>query len=269
MIRVSRDDGAGRGDEGGEDGERKDGGPSKGVVRMKPVPTPTGVVPHPHQPSRAEGPSLAPQPTLGVVGDGPEGPDDLAVGDDSDLESVYRRYAERVSRWAARLAGPGVDIEDVVHEVFLVVRRRLPGFRGDARISTWLYEITVRVVQASRRKRQRQRWLRIWAPGAAGTSGSRPREIADDRLSPLEALERRQATALLYRFLDRLDEKYRTAVVLFELDGMPCQDIAAVTGTSVSNVWARVSRGREKLLQAFARWDTEQGGKRRGEREDP
>lgn len=211
---------------------------------------------------------MASQPTLGVVGDGKEGPPDLAAGDDTDLESVYRRYAERVSRWAARLAGPGVDTEDIVHEVFLVVRRRLPGFRGDARISTWLYEITVRVVQTSRRKRQRHRWLRILAPGAAENDGSRPREIADDRLSPLEALERRQATALLYQFLDGLDEKYRTAVVLFELDGMPCQEIAAVTGTSVSNVWARVSRGREKLLQAFARWEAERVARWGEKRED-
>ena len=61
---------------------------------------------------------------------------------------------------------------------------------------------------------------------------------------------------LLYRFLDQLDEKYRTSVVLFELEGMSCQEIAAVTGTSVSNVWARVSRGREKLIQAFAKWES-------------
>lgn len=80
-------------------------------------------------------------------------------------------------------------------------------------------------------------------------------EIADERVSPLDALERRQATVLLYRFLDELDEKYRTAVVLFELEGVSCQEIATITGTSISNVWARVSRGREKLIQAFAKWE--------------
>ena len=212
---------------------------------MTPVPTPTGEVARPTQPS-----ALLDRAVLGAV-----------EGDDSDLESVYQRHARRVSRWAARLAGPGVDVEDIVHEVFLVVRRRLAGFRGDAQLSTWLYEITVRVVQAGRRKQRRQRWLRSLSTAAPGKDRDGALEVADDRLSPLDALERRQATVLLYRFLDRMDDKYRTAVVLFELEGMPCDEIAVLTGTSVSNVWARVSRGREKLLQAFASWEMERKGK--------
>lgn len=169
------------------------------------------------------------------------------------LESVYRRHGARVSRWAARLAGPGFDVEDIVHDVFLVVQRRLREFRGDAQVSTWLYEITVRVVQARRRARRRRRWL--WPFPADANSADARAEIVDDRVSPLDALEKRQATELLYRFLDELDEKHRTAVVLFEIEGMACRDIAIITGTSISNVWARVSRGRDKLIQAFARWE--------------
>ncbi len=171
---------------------------------------------------------------------------------DQDLESVYRRHSPSVSRWAARLAGPGFDVEDIVHDVFLVVQRRLGEFRGDALMSTWLYEITVRVVQARRRSWRRRRswmWIRPDEIGDAEAGAAKP---ADERVSPLDALERRQATVLLYRLLDELDEKYRTAVVLFELEGVSCQQIAAITGTSVSNVWARVSRGREKLIKAFA-----------------
>jgi RNA polymerase sigma-70 factor (ECF subfamily) len=178
--------------------------------------------------------------------------------DDVDLAEVYRRHGEQVSRWAARLAGPTFDIEDIVHDVFLVVQRRLGEFRGDARISTWLYEITVRVVQARRRWMRRRRW--IW-PFGTGTIhvGAEVIEIADGRISALDALERRQATALLYRFLDELDDKYRTAVVLFELEGVSCREIATITGVSIENVWARVSRGREKLIQIFARWEAKRG----------
>lgn len=185
-----------------------------------------------------------------------------------DPEAIYRRHGARVSRWAARLAGPGLDLDDIVHDVFLVVMRRWREFRGDAQISTWLHEITIRVVQAHRRKRRLRAWLWPFGVGAlegggspgrtadAGGDGRAPaRELADDGLSPLESLERRQATVLLYRFLDQLDEKYRTAVVLFELEGVPCRQIAGLTGTTVANVWARVSRGREQLLRAFAKWE--------------
>ena len=175
--------------------------------------------------------------------------------DDSDFESVYRHHGARVSRWAARLTGPDFDVEDIVHDVFLVVQRRLGEFRGDALMSTWLYEITVRVVQARRRSRRRRRWVWPFRSEARRASVSDEREIPDDHASPLEALERRQATGLLYRFLEELDEKHRTAVVLFEIEGMSCRDIASITGTSIDNVWARVSRGREKLIQAFAKWE--------------
>jgi RNA polymerase sigma-70 factor (ECF subfamily) len=196
--------------------------------------------------------------------------DAVAAG---DVEAVYRRYGARVSRWAARLAGPGLDLEDIVHDVFLVVVRRLNEFRWDARLSTWLHEITVHVVQAHRRKRRLRTWLWPFGRTATNTSNGEPpslggrdlaradspnleEQLADERLSPLESAERRQATALLYQFLDQLSEKYRTAVVLFELEGLPCQEIAALTGTSVANVWARVSRGREQLIQAFATWES-------------
>lgn len=178
--------------------------------------------------------------------------DDGATAEVFELESVYRTYGERVSRWAARLAGPGFDLEDIVHDIFLVVQRRLPEFRGDAKISTWLYEITVRVVQARRRQRRR-RWpwpFRRPAPGDADAADTQ--NLHDQGVSALEALERREATMALHRLLDELDEKYRTAVILFELEGLPCREIARLTGTSVENVWARVSRGREKLIQAFA-----------------
>jgi RNA polymerase sigma-70 factor (ECF subfamily) len=180
-----------------------------------------------------------------------------AANEAPSLEEVYRGHAARVSRWAGRLAGPGSDVEDIVHDVFLVVQRRLAQFRGEALLSTWLYEITVRVVQSRRRSQRRQsRWLWPWSRAGVWADGADCGDIdfpsADPHASPLEALERQQASQLHYRLLDGLDEKYRTAVVLFELEGLSCQDIAVITCTSVSNVWARVSRGREKLIKAFA-----------------
>lgn len=163
-----------------------------------------------------------------------------------DLNGAYRLYAPLVSRWAQRLAGPGADLEDMVHDVFLVVQRRLGEFRGEAQLSTWLFEITVRVVQTHRRRRSR--WWWPFPNDEGGVAGA----LVDHNSSPLEDLERREATVLLYRFLDELDEKYRTPVILFELEGLSCQEISRITHTSLANVWARVSRGREQLMRAFA-----------------
>ena len=77
------------------------------------------------------------------------------------LEGLYRAHAPLVARWAAHLGGPSVDVEDVVHEIFIIVRRRLPEFRGEAKPTTWLYRITERVVRDCRRKERFRRWIRV------------------------------------------------------------------------------------------------------------
>src|SRR4051794_10967955 len=74
------------------------------------------------------------------------------------LDSIFRSHASDVTRWAAWLGGAGVDPDDVVQEVFLVVRRRLGDFRGEG-MRPWLFRITAHVVSNLRRRA----WFRrIW-----------------------------------------------------------------------------------------------------------
>lgn len=160
------------------------------------------------------------------------------------LDGLYRRLAPSVSRWAERLGGPELDVEDVVHDVFLTVQRRLGSFRGESRIETWLYGITARVVMHRRRAR---RWRRLFLPLARDAV-----DVADQRPTPAEELQRRQANERLYRLLDRLGERYREAIILFELEGLSGPEIAEVTGASLATVWARLSRGRQQLARALA-----------------
>jgi len=84
-----------------------------------------------------------------------------AVLDETALtsEQIYRRHAQQVARWAARLAGPALDVEDLVQEIFLKVHRGRDAFRGDCRLATWLYCITERVVYARRRRERIRRFL--------------------------------------------------------------------------------------------------------------
>src|SRR5262245_62237789 len=84
--------------------------------------------------------------------------DNRGVGASLDFDAVYREHGRTVARWAARLGGPGITVEDVVQDVFLVVSRRLHEFRGEAKLATWLFGITDRTV---RNWRRRQRWRRL------------------------------------------------------------------------------------------------------------
>jgi RNA polymerase sigma-70 factor, ECF subfamily len=162
----------------------------------------------------------------------------LSVGE------LFRLHGTQVAGWAARLLGPGADVDDVVQEVFLVVQRRLSTFRGDARVTTWLYEITFRVAQGWRRRRRFRSWLGL---DQVTTSGA----LVSDRASPLQELEVRQATETVYTVLDRLRDRDRTILVLFEIERLSGEEIAALEGTSLNNVWSRIHRARARFLRAY------------------
>jgi RNA polymerase sigma factor (sigma-70 family) len=160
-----------------------------------------------------------------------------------DLEDVYRAHAGDVARWAGRLAGPGMDREDIVHEVFLVAQRRFPTFRHAGNIKVWLYRTTAFIV---RKRRRSDRWRR-WLTGAADAIEHLPATGP----TPLEELERFRRDRRLYQTLDQLPEKYRTVLILFDLEGLSGEEVVALTGRKVSTLRVWLFRAREMFLDRF------------------
>lgn len=168
----------------------------------------------------------------------------------ASFEDAYRRYADTTARWAQQLGGFGVDVDDVVQDVFLVVSRQLGRFRGEARFSTWLFEIT-RKVAANHRRRQRWRFWQTRAPRGADSEPS-------DRPLPDAELERRQTVHHLYQVLDELPEKYRAVLVLYEIEGMSTLEIAELRQLNVSTVRVQLGRARECFMKQY-RWFLKKG----------
>jgi RNA polymerase sigma factor (sigma-70 family) len=195
------------------------------------------------------------RPPAPVTPGGPgvaSGPGPGAHAQELTIDAIYRAHAPAVLRWATRLLGPdGDDVSDVVHEVFMVVQRRLSSFRGDARITTWLYEITTRVALEYRRRRRRWRWFDRQEPTMRldwmGAFGPGPGETVD----PHTLLERRRSTATLYTILEKIDEKHRTVLIAYELEGLSGAEIAEITGTRLDNVYLRLRRARLKFVKLY------------------
>ena len=138
------------------------------------------------------------------------------------------------TRWRER------RLDDVVQEVFLVVSRQLGRFRGDAHLSTWLFEITRKVTANHRR---RHRW-RFWRR-------SRPDSQPSGSLAPDVALEQRETINRFYRAVDQLPEKYRTVLVLYEIEGMSTRQIADLRQLNLSTVRVQLGRAREGFLRHY------------------
>jgi RNA polymerase sigma-70 factor, ECF subfamily len=161
-----------------------------------------------------------------------------------DLSTLYRTHVRDVARWAERLAGPGFDLPDLVHEVFEIAQRRLPSFRGDSSVATWLFGITEKVVRHRRRKDRLRHWL-------GGSSADVARHLPAPGPSQHELLERKERIARVYRVLDRLPERDRQILILFELEELSGEQIAMLLGIKVGNVWLRMYRARERFLKLF------------------
>jgi RNA polymerase sigma-70 factor (ECF subfamily) len=163
-----------------------------------------------------------------------------------DAGDIYRMHVHQVARWAARLGGPSLDLEDTVHEVFAVACRRLSSFRGESSISTWLFGITDKVVRHRRRK---ERWWR-WPSGSANQTAARLAATGPD---PLRVVEQNQTARDVYRVIDRLPESDRRILILFELEELAAYEVAALLGMKVGNARLRRHRARARFLRVYQR----------------
>jgi RNA polymerase sigma-70 factor (ECF subfamily) len=160
------------------------------------------------------------------------------------LDELYERHATAVERWVRRLVGPCGDVQDLIHDVFVIALRRRSEFRGEAQPQTWLFGITHNVVASRLRRDRLRRWLL-----ARHTEDPTTQECPPG--TPLEKIERREQHLRLYAALDRLPEKYRTAIILHELEGLSGQQIAELLGADINAVWVRLHRARAKLMHVL------------------
>ena len=166
-----------------------------------------------------------------------------------DAETVYRMHVQQVGRWAARLGGPALDLEDTVHEVFAIACARLATFQGRSTIATWLFGITDMVVRHRRRKERWWRWLSWSSWSADEMVGLLPAPGPD----PLMAAEQNQTTASVYRVLDQLSESDRRTLILFELEEMSADEVGEVLGIKPANARVRLHRARARFLRRYQR----------------
>ena len=161
---------------------------------------------------------------------------------------LYRTWRPHVMRILYRVLGPNGDgVEDVVQEVFMAAFHAIVKFRGDSRLSTWLYRVSVNVALQWLARRRRSREV------SAGADGDVP-VVADDR-TPQRAAESRERMRAVYRILDEMSDKRRVVFVLSEIEQMEPREIAAIIGVPVVTVRTRLHYARREFFERAARSD--------------
>jgi RNA polymerase sigma-70 factor (ECF subfamily) len=188
---------------------------------------------------------------------------DLALGpaDEADLiarcrahdraaqDELYHRFRRPVAGNLYRVLGDRAELEDLVQEVFVIAFRGLDRFRGDARLSTWLYRICVNVALGRIRTRRRR-------PAAFGVADL-DAAAADPSLierpeTPERSLERRRDQERVYRALEQLAPKKRIVLYLHEIEGRDLKEIAYLVESNPVTVRTRLFYARREFYRAIA-----------------
>lgn len=149
-----------------------------------------------------------------------------------DLAELYTEHADFVWRVARRMGVSETTAEDVVHEVFLIVRRRLEDYDGRASFRIWLYGITRGVTANLRRRRQRR--TRLTPAPTPETNDADPEHV----------VAHAEAAAAVERFLLELDPKQRCVFELVDIEGLSGPEAADALGVSVNVVYSRLRLAR-------------------------
>lgn len=164
---------------------------------------------------------------------------------------LVRPYERRVFAAAMAILRNETDAEDAAQEAMLKALANIRQFRAEARFSTWLIQITVN--EALMRRRRERTAMTEGIDDQRDEDGEyTPRDFADWREIPSEALERKEVRQRLAEALNSLDRKYREVFVLRDMEQLNIQETADALGISVASVKTRLLRARLMLRDLLA-----------------
>jgi len=173
-------------------------------------------------------------------------------GDADAFYELVRPYERAVFLSALSLVKNEADAEEVAQEAILKAFKAISRFREEAKFSTWLIQISINEAKMKLRKDRRHLYESV-EDGQVGEDGDYiPRDFADWREIPSEALEQKELRDALANALNSLPEKYRTVLMLRDVQHLSISETAAALGLSEANVKTRLCRARLQMRDALA-----------------
>jgi len=154
-----------------------------------------------------------------------------------DCLGAFGQEFDYLCRTLRRLGVPGADVEDLVHEVFLILQRKWEDYDPSRPLRPYLFGIAFRVAAAHRRRRIRE----------VPTDGL---QVEDQGSLPDQSLQAKQARAIVLRALERVPLPRRAVFIMHDLDEVPMRDVAAVLSIPMFTAYSRLRKARKEF--AFA-----------------
>lgn len=175
-------------------------------------------------------------------------------GDEAAFEQLVLRHQRYAFNLAYRVIGNYAEAEDVTQEAFVRAWRGLPGFRGQARFTTWLYRIVYNLC-LNRLPRLRRELLQAEPLEEA---------VVNPAPAPPDVFEVQERLAFLHEELNRLPAKYRLVLTLRYLQDLSYAEIAAALDVPMGTVKTHLHRARRLLTERLRQWEGRSTGDEHG-----
>jgi RNA polymerase sigma factor (sigma-70 family) len=180
----------------------------------------------------------------------------LKQGDQAAFKEIVETWQDMVYNTAIGIVQQPEDAEDVAQEVFVQVFQSIHGFKGNSKLSTWLYRITIsKAMDHERRKKRKKRFALVQS-----LFGKNDEQVVDvpDFNHPGVLFDRKEKAAILFGAMKTLPENQRVAFVLNKVEGLSYQEIGEVMQTSVSAVESLLHRAKTNLRKQLRDFYKEQ-----------
>jgi RNA polymerase sigma-70 factor (ECF subfamily) len=176
--------------------------------------------------------------------------------DEAAFNELVRAYEKRVFRLVLRMLGDRAEAEDVAQDVFITVFKSIDSFRGESKLSTWMFRVATnhcknRIKYLDRRARGKKGELDELSEHDALESASMSSSAMVAR--PDQQAEANQIEAIVRAAISGLDEDQRALVVLRDVENLSYEEIQQITGLPEGTVKSRLHRARLQLAKAVQR----------------
>ena len=179
----------------------------------------------------------------------------LTLAQNGDVDAFYalvRSYERPVFLTALAVLKNEADAEEVAQEAILKAFKNIARFRRESKFSTWLIQIAMNEARMRLRKDRRHLYDAIEEMRAGDDGDYVPAELADWREIPSDSLERKELREALTQALNALPEKYRSVLILRDIQQLNIAETAQLLGITEANVKTRLSRARMQMREALA-----------------
>ena len=167
-------------------------------------------------------------------------------GDSRAMDQLLARHERKIYRFGLRMCGNENDARDVLQETLLSAFKNLGSFRGDAQLSTWLYQVARSFCIKQRRRREGE------PAHLESMEGREVKSLPADASEPDAMAHAREVGQVIQAAMSTLQDEFREALVLRDVEGLSAEEAAAVVGIEVGALKSRLHRARLQLKQSLA-----------------